>query len=69
MENEKVSFKEQIGAILFVVTLGYWFRMGQRWADAQIEGWKKICAGAKELIGSFIHKDEEIEIPKEDWEY
>lgn len=68
MENEKVSFKEQVGAILFVVTLGYWFRMGQRWADAQIESWKKICAGVKGYIGTLFHKDE-VHIEEEDMEF
>lgn len=71
MENKKVSFKEQLGAIMIIVTFGYWFRMGQRWADKQIESWKKICDWAKELIGTFIHKDEvHIEDPMtEDYEY
>lgn len=69
MENEKVTLREQIGAIMLIVSLGYWFRMGQRWADYALEGYKKLWNGIKELIGTFIHKDEDhFEVPKEDWE-
>ena len=70
MENEKVTLREQLGAILVIVAFGYWFRMGQRWADYVLEGYKKLWNGIKELIGTFIHKDEvHIEDPKEDLEF
>ena len=69
MENEKVTLREQIGSILLIVSLGYWCRMCQRWADYALEGYKKLWNGIKELIGTFIRKDEvHIEDPKEDWE-
>ena len=70
MENEKVTLREQIGAIMLIVSLGYWFRMGQRWADYALEGCKKLWNGIKELFGTFIHKDDvRIEDPKEDTEF
>ena len=28
MENNKVTWKEQLAAIMMIVSLGYWFRMG-----------------------------------------
>ena len=68
--EKKVTWKEQLAAIMMIVSLGYWFRMGQRWADYALEGYKKLWNGIKELIGTFIHKDDvRIEDPKEDMEF
>ena len=64
--EEKVTWREQIGAILVIVTFGYWFRIGQHWADHDVNQWKKLFNWIKEHISK---KDEVPVEPEEDWSY
>lgn len=66
MENNKVTWKEQLAAIMMIVSLGYWFRMGQRWADKVINDWKELIRQVKMYI--WLKKHEDDPVSKEDEE-
>lgn len=67
MENNKVTWKEQLGAIMLIVSLGYWFRMGQRWADKVINDWKELIRQVK--IWYWLKKGEKDPVSEEDEEF
>ena len=67
MENNKVTWKEQLGAIMMIVSLGYWFRMGQRWADKVINDWKELIRQVK--IWYWLKKSENDPVSEEDEEF
>ena len=64
MENNKVTWKEQLAAIMMIVSLGYWFRMGQRWADKVIDDWKELIRQVK--IWYWLKKNEKEQVSEED---
>lgn len=66
MEN-KVTWKEQLAAIMMIVSLGYWFRMGQRWADKVINDWKELIRQVK--IWYWLKKNEGNSVSEEDEEF
>ena len=67
MENNKVTWKEQLAAIMMIVSLGYWFRMGQRWADKVIYDWKVLIRNVKILY--LAQKIEKESVSEEDEEF
>lgn len=67
MENNKVTWKEQLAAIMMIVSLGYWFRMGQRWADKVINDWKELIRQVK--IWYWLKKGEKDQVSEEDEEF
>lgn len=67
MENNKVTWKEQLAAIMMIVSLGYWFRMGQRWADKVIDDWKELIRQVK--IWYWLKKNENDPVSEEDEEF
>ena len=67
MENNKVTWKEQLAAIMMIVSLGYWFRMGQRWADKVIDDWKELIRQVK--IWYWLKKNEKEQVSEEDEEF
>lgn len=67
MENNKVTWKEQLGAIMLIVSLGYWFRMGQRWADKVINDWKELIRQVK--LWYWLKKHEDDPVSKEGEEF
>lgn len=61
------NWKQEVAAILLIVSLGYWFRMGQRWADHVIESWKELIQTIKTMLA--LKKMEKEQISKEDEEF
>lgn len=60
MENNKVTWKEQLAAIMMIVSLGYWFRMGQRWADKVIYDWKVLIRNVKYWYWNKKHENDPV---------
>lgn len=67
MGENKVTWKEQLAAIMMIVSLGYWFRMGQRWADKVINDWKELIRQVKMYI--WLKKKEDDPVSVEDGEF
>ena len=49
-DNNKLTWQEQIGFILGVMSIGYWLRMGQHWADHDVRNWKSLIHSVKRWI-------------------
>lgn len=61
------QWKQEVAAILLIVSLGYWFRMGQRWADHVIESWKELIKQVK--MWYWLKKNEKESVSEEDEEF